>query len=1552
MESAKEGKMVDTCRTHPTEDSGNHGQPSETQDINTVLRELLTTIRGLGQMVQKHEEALSKGKSYEENHSIHENGFENTGTHNGHHSGGSHNTTVETGGNNSQEYEEYDRNSTTRVWKEVHKFNPQTFAGKFNPRVSEGWIDRLETIFSVVKCNEQQKVIIAVLLLVDDAKMWWKSIKPADGTIPTWQEFKVMFHQHYFPAALQSLKETEFYAFQQGDLDVDSFIAKFLELVKYTAYGQSQMKEKWMTDRLLQKARPEFRIQLAPLRITSFEDMCTRMRLLDAEIRGYRYELEARRDLQGQFSSYTGPTGGFNKRSAYSFGGLGYSEKKKFKRSKGSFQSGSGVRTQAQRRQGWGSQLSYRDSTVPVPSTARTPTCSKCGKRHQGQCLTCFACGKVGHISRVCQEGKKNSHAPRSIIPGRVFALTQEEAGASPNLIRGKIKLQNYDILALFDSGATHSFIALDCVKRLNLQACELSFDINVSTPAGASVKTSNACLNLVLEFENRKTKIDFICLPLKGLDVIVGMDWLTANGAILECKSKTVSLPVYSVPVELPSGPPLLSAVQVESCMRQGCQAYMVFFSVQVEIEEGIDRIEIVNEFPDVFPKELSGLPPEREVEFSIDLVPGTEPISKAPYRMASAELAELKKQLEELLEKGFIRPSVSPWGSPVLFVKKKDGTLRLCIDYRQLNKVTIKNKYPLPRIDDLLDQLVGSTVFSKIDLRSGYHQLRVKEGDVSKTAFCTRYGHYEFLVMPFGLSNAPPVFMGYMNQIFRPYLDKFVVVFIDDILIYSRNKEEHRDHLRTVLQVLRKHKLYAKLSKCEFWLREVKFLGHVVSAEGVAVDATKVDAVLQWERPKSVTEIRSFLGLAGYYRRFIQGFTQLAMPLTKLTSRDQPFIWTDKCEAAFQELKSKLTSAPVLVIPNPDLPYTLYTDASLKGLGCVLMQEGKVVSYASRQLRPNEENYSTHDLELAAVVFALKIWRHHLYGSRFEIFTDHKSLKYLMDQKELNNRQRRWMEFLKDYDFKLKYHPGKANVVADALSRKAVHVFHLSLYENHWLERLKDMDMLVGKEVMMQSVRIENEFWKEIKIAQLEDEYLLKIMEELEEGVVNDYEVGDDSILRFKGRVCIPNDGKSKTCILEEAHRSKYTIHSGITKMYNDLKRNYWWPGMKKDVTKFVIGCLTCQKVKIEHQKPPGLLQSLEVPTWKWDSICMDFIMGLPTTPRNHNAIWLIVDCLTKSAHFLPIQSDFTMEQFSYLYVKEIVRLHGVPESIIFDRDPRFTSSFWGSLHRTMGFRLKYSTTCHPQTDGKSKRTIQTLEDMLRAYAIELKGSWDNYLPLAEFAYNNSYNSSIQMAPYEALYGRKCRSPLCWTELSERTILGSDFVDRTTKKIEMIKKLLLAAQSRQKSYADKRQRSLEFQVGDHVFLRVTPMTSVGRSIKDKKLSPRFIGPYEILARVGAVAYQIALPPQLKGVHDVFHVSQLKKYQPGPSYIIEPEKVELRENLTYQTEPEGIADVRDKQLRNKTIRLVKVIWKGIAPGDATWETEEKMRQFYPHLFD
>ncbi|KAA3480520.1 reverse transcriptase [Gossypium australe] len=727
----------------------------------------------------------------------------------------------------------------------------------------------------------------------------------------------------------------------------------------------------------------------------------------------------------------------------------------------------------------------------------------------------------------------------------------------------------------------------------------------------------------------------------------------------------------------------------------------------------------------------------------------------------------------------------------------------MRMCIDYRQLNKVTIKNKYPLPRIDDLFDQLKGANVFSKIDMISGYYQLRVKDSDILKTTFRTRYEHYEFLVMPFGLTNAPTIFMDLMNRIFRPYLDRFVVAFIDDILIYSRDEIEQAEHLSIVLQTLREKQLYTKFSKCEFWLHEVSFLGHIVSASGIRVDPSKISAILNWKPPRNVSEVCSFLGLAGYYRRFVKCFSTIATPMTRLLQKDIRFEWSDKCQKSFDQLKTPLIEAPVLVQPESGKEFVIYSDASLNGLGCVLMQEGKVVAYASRQFKLHEKNYQTHDLELTAIVFALKIWRHYLYGEKchFEISDDSE-----------------------------RFEPASKKMVIA-------------------VERLRACDRLSSGCTKSKIIVCTTCSVCLICDTQKSDNELRAKRAQCEVISEFEFQIVDDC-LRTRDRICVPRNPELIQLILNEAHNSHLSVHPRSTKMYYDLKRHYWWS--------------VCQQLKAEHQVLFGLLQPVLIPEWKWDRVTMDFVSSLPLNLRKKDPIWVIV------------------------------RLHGVPLSIVSDRDPRFTSKFWKKLQEALGTKLHFSTAFHPQTDGQSERIIQILEDMLRCCILEFNDLLEQYLPLIEFAYNNSFQSSIKMAPYEALYRRKCRTPLYWIELSENKLHEVDLIKDSEQKVKLIRDCLKIASDRQKSYANLKRKDIEFEIGDKVFLKVSPWKKVFQFGRKGKLSPRFIGPYEIFERVGLVAYRLRLLSELEKIHNVFHVSTLRRYRSDPSHVIVPSEIEI----------------------------------------------------------
>ncbi|GJS38109.1 putative nucleotidyltransferase, ribonuclease H [Tanacetum coccineum] len=899
--------------------------------------------------------------------------------------------------------------------------------------------------------------------------------------------------------------------------------------------------------------------------------------------------------------------------------------------------------------------------------------------------------------------------------------------------------------------------------------------------------------------------------VELGSFDVIIGMDWLAKYHAVIVCAEKIVRIP-FGDEILIVRGDgssnkhgtrlSIISCTKAQEYLAKGCHVFLANITATKDEDKSkgkrLEDVPVVREFPEVFPEDLPGIPPTRQVEFRIDLVPGAAPVARAPYRLAPSEMKELAEQLQELTDKGFIRPSSSPWGAPVLFVKKKDGSFRMCIDYRELNKLTVKNRYPLPRIDDLFDQLQGSSIYSKIDLRSGYHQLRVREEDILKTAFRTRYGHYEFQVMPFGLTNAPAVFMDLMNRVCKPYLDKFVIVFIDDILIYSKSKKEHEGHLRQILKLLKKEELYAKFSKCEFWIPRVQFLGHVIDCQGIHVDPAKIESIKDWASPKTPTEIRQFLGLAGYYRRFIEGFSKIAKTMTKLTQKSVKFDCGDKQEAAFQLLKQKLCSAPILALPEGSEDFIAYCDASKKGLGAVLMQREKVISYASRQLKIHEKNYTTHDLELGAVVFALKMWRHYLYGTKCTVFTDHKSLQHILDQKDLNMRQRRWLELLSDYDCEIRYHPGKANVVADALSRK----------EREPL-RVRALVMTIGLDLPKQILNAQTEARK-LENIKKEDVggMLVENSKDPEKFRTEKLEPRTDGTLCLNGRSWLPCYGDLRTVIMHESHKSKYSIHPGSDKMYQDMKKLYWWPNMKANIATYVSKCLTCAKVKAEHKRPSGLLVQPDIPEWKWDNITMDFVTKLPKSSQGYDTIW-----------------------------------------------------------KALGTSLDMSTAYHPETDGQSERTIQTSEDMLRACA----------------------------APFEALYGRKCRSPVCWAEVGQVQLTGPELVQETTERIIQVKQRMQAARDRQKSYANLKRKPMEFQVGDKVMLKVSPWKGV------------------VLVPLGGL--------------------------------------QVDENLHFVEEPVEIMDREVKQLRRSRVPIVKVRWNSRRGPEFTWEREDQFRKKYPHLF-
>nr|GEU67583.1 putative reverse transcriptase domain-containing protein [Tanacetum cinerariifolium] len=890
-------------------------------------------------------------------------------------------------------------------------------------------------------------------------------------------------------------------------------------------------------------------------------------------------------------------------------------------------------------------------------NTCVWPKCITCNYYHApgGPCRTCFNCNRPGHLAKDCRGVSRNVNPVNARNP---TVRDCYECGSTDHARDRAFML-----------GVEKAYLDLNIVT--GIEPIKLGFRYEIEIASGQLVEIDKVIKNCKIKIEGHVFDIDLIPFRHRSFDVIIGLNWLSNYKAKIICHENVVRIPLLDG-------------------KKQG-------------------EIFMVRDYLEVFLDDLSGLPPIWEIKFRIKLIPRATPVEKSPYRLAPSELEELSGQLKELQDKGFIRPSSSPWGASVLFVKKKDGSFWMCIDYKKLNKLTVKNHYPLPRIDDLFDQLQGSQFLSKIDLRSGYHQLRVHEDDSPKTTFRTRYGHFDFTGMPFGLTNAP--------------------------------------------------------AKCK------------------------------------------------------------------------TFDWGEEQELAFQTLKDKLCNVPVLALPNGSEDFVVYCDASGIGLGCVLIQRGKVIAYALRQMKIHEKNYTTHDLELGAVVFSLYIWRHYLYGTKSVIYMDHKSLQHIFSQKELNMRQRRWIELFSDYDCEIRYHPGKANVVGDALSRR----------ERVNPKRVRAMNMTLQLSIKDRILSAQKE-----------------AMDELQ-----DY-----------------REGEVRTLIVDKTHKSTYSVHPGADKMYYDLRDRYWWPGMKKDVAEYVSKCLTCLKVKGEHQRPSGLLQQLEI-------------------------------------------LDYKMDKLAILYLNEIVARHGVSILIISDHDSRFTSRFWQSIQEALGTPLDISTAYHPQTDG----------------------CWDVQLMLVKFSYNNSYHSSVRCASFEELYGKKCRLPIMWAEVIEGQLIGPELVQETTEKILQIKDRLKVARDRHKSYVDKRWKPLEFSVGDYVFLKVSHWKGVVRFGKKGMLAPRFIGPFVIIEKVGPVAYRLDLPEELNGVHDTFHVSNLKKCLADPTLLVPLVEIRVDAKLNFMEEPVEILEREFKKLNRSRIAIIKVRWNSKRGPEFMWEREDQMKLKYPHLF-
>ncbi|KAK1664911.1 hypothetical protein QYE76_053070, partial [Lolium multiflorum] len=1084
--------------------------------------------------------------------------------------------------------------------------------------------------------------------------------------------------------------------------------------------------------------------------------------------------------------------------------------------------------------------------------------------------VTCFKCGTQGHKSFECKNTKvmitMENGDIETLSEGEYEALVQaavaneeeydEESGEDPllcthdpspslvvtrvlttqpqamedqrcNIFQTRAGIGGKSIKVIIDGGSCHNLASTELCEKLNLTLRKHPHPYHVQWLSDKGNVKIQHTVTVNFKIGPYEDTVECDVVPMTVCHMLLGRPWQFDKKAIHDGYSNAYTFKVKDKKFELrPMTPSQIIADNAKALARAQHHTHHSELrgdgaTHQKESERHhphmserksvllATKSEWREEFQDVFPDELPhGLPPLRGIEHRIDLIPGAPLPNRAAYRTNPEDTKEIQRQIQDLLAKGYVRESLSPCAVPVILVPKPDETQRMCMDCRPINAITVRYRHPIPRLDDMLDELSGATIFSKIDLRSGYHQIRMAIGDEWKTAFKTKLGLYEWLVMPFGLSNAPSTFMRLMNHILRPLIGKSVVVYFDDILIYSKNLEDHVQHVREVLCILRHEKLFANLPKCHFAQNKLVFLGFVVSANGIEVDSSKIEAIHNWPTPTNVGQVRSFHGLAGFYRRFVKDFSTIACPLNELTKKNVPFVWGKAQQNAFDELKKRLTEAPLLVLPDFTQTFEIECDASGLGIGGVLMQNGKPVAYYSEKLDGARLNYPIYDKELYAL--------------------------YLKSQHNLNKRHAKWVEFIESFPYVIKYKKGKENVVADALSRKITLLLTRLEFHILGLEEIKELypsDAFFGPIFAKCSVdRGFDDFY-------LHDGYLFKA-----------------------NKICIPESSLRKL-LLQESHGGGLMGHFGREKTYAMLSTHYYWPRMYRDVERLCRRCTTCLQAK-STSNPYGLYMPLPIPYAPWSDISMDFVLGLPRTKHGHDSIFVVVDRFSKMAHFIPCHKSDDASHIASLFFREVVRLHGIPASIVSDRDVKFMSYLWKSLMAKFGVKLLFSSSSHPQTDGQTEVVNRSLSTLLRTLVKTNLKSWEDCLPHAEFAYNRAKHSTTSRSPFMIVYGFEPPTALDILPLPLHERTNMDFDERTTAMKKLHEETRATIQEhvlRQANRLNAKKKERVFEEGDLVWIHLRKERFPQE--RNSKLKPRGDGPFKVLKRINNNAYVIDIP-------------------------------------------------------------------------------------------
>ena len=1131
---------------------------------------------------------------------------------------------------------------------------------------------------------------------------------------------------------------------------------------------------------------------------------------------------------------------------------------------------------------------------------------------------------------------------------------------------------ETFTLNALLDSGATASFVDTEWCHQNQLSLTPLPVPQKVLNADGSANSHGKVTHQVQLRIAIQGhvcLKWFFVASLGKTKKMIIGADWLKEHNPRIDwitgkltfnrCPKSCGAFNIDEPSLRSLHEQSITHMVNIPDDM-VNTEDIRVFETTATRIAKEALKDKTVNtlediakgpykEFLDVFSEEgFNELPPHRPWDHAIELKPDWEEKKWKPrsYPIPPSQQEALKKEIDGLLASGRIQPSKSPIASPCFFVAKKDGKLRMVIDYRKLNGITVSNAYPLPLIPDLLDKWKGCTRFTKLDVRAGYHNIRIRDGDEWKTAFKTPNGFYEWKVMPFGLCNAPATFQNMMDDIFMVHVRRGDTdAYIDDVIIATKPRYPgdddtiHEIAVKQVLQTFRENNLYLKPEKCVFSSLAVEYLGFVVSKDHVLMDPSKVKAILDWPTPKNLHDTRSFVGFLNYYRRFINEFSRLARPLHDLTKKGFQFVWGEKQQEAFDKLKEAVTSAPVLIMPDLNKSFFVEADASLTGYGAVLSQEVEgalhPVAFLSHSFTETERNYTTHDRELLAIVNALKEWRSYLISTPFPItvYSDHQALEYFKAAHDLNRRLIRYAVELDEFNLVIKHRPGTASGKPDALSRRPDFDSGKDDNKDKILLPEKFFINAIGSDELM-------ELSDALALEQEKDPLLLDIKKRKEGDFVKGWSRDENQLWRYYGKIYVPPN--YRRIVFQTVHSHVTSGHPGQSPTIEKLERYYYWPELKNDTKDWVKSCDECQRYKNFPSKKSGLLKPNLIPSRPWEIVTMDLLTDLPES-EGYDAILVAVDRFAKMIRCIRTNKTMTSSALVRLCWDHIWKDFGCPRIIMSDRGPQFASKFVKAHNEILGIQTALSTAYHPQTDGQSERMIQEVQKTLRMYVNYFQNDWSSKLSMVEFAINDTTKSSTGHSPFQLVLGFNPNPGTIPYDISTKVPSVEEFLSGLQQAREQAQKSLEKAADSMKRFADRKRRPApHYKVGDRVLLDASNYPTTRPS---RKLSERRHGPFKIIEQVSDLNYRLQLPKNWK-IHPVFHVDQLRPYHEDPNH---PNRVEPPPDLVEgkeEYEVEEILDTKTRQLqgsKRKTIHFL-VKWVGYHHKENTWEPYDNVK--------